>query len=113
MERIYPIVVVTDRAFSAIGVQALVIRESSKFPPTMFEGFVAIPIVVDFDTLIDMSYRLHTGAVEFEALFQDYLFLCKTKIQPFSGYIRERYKRKGAKAFTTEEVRYLYEEAIE
>lgn len=113
VERIYPIVVVTDRAFSAIGVQALVIRESSKFPPTMFEGFVAIPIVVDFDTLIDMSYRLHTGAVEFEALFQDYLFLCKTKIQPFSGYIRERYKRKGAKAFTTEEVRYLYEEAIE
>lgn len=113
VERIYPIVVTTDRAFSAIGVQALVIRESSKFPPAMFNGFVSIPIVVDFDTLIDMSYRLHKGTVQFETLFQDYLFLCKSKVEPFSTYIRDKYKRKGAKAFTKEEVKYLYEEAIQ
>lgn len=113
VERIYPIVVTTDRAFSAIGVQALVIRENSKFPPAMFNGFVSIPIVVDFDTLIDMSYRLHNGTVQLEMLFQDYLFLCKSKVEPFSTYIRDKYKRKGAKAFTKEEVKYLYEEAIQ
>lgn len=111
VERIYPIVVVTDRAFSAIGVQNFVTSESEKFPPIDFNGLIAIPIVVDFDALIMLSYRFHEGKLQLEDVLKDYLLSGRARLTPFSAYVEDTYWR-GKKGMPEEEIKFLYGDKI-
>lgn len=112
IEQIFPIILTTDRAYSAIGVQMHVVSEFSKFPTINFRGFYAIPIIMDFDTLIDLSYRLHNGELQLEALLHDYLFKNKTRLTPFSNYVEDNYKRRLKGQMLDDEVRYLFDDMV-
>lgn len=112
VEKIFPIILTTDRAYSAIGVQMHVVNEFSKFPNINFRGFYAIPIIIDFDTLIDLSYRLHNGELQLEALLHDYLFKNKTRLTPFSNYVEDNYKRRHKGQMLDDEVRYLFDDMV-
>ena len=112
VEKIFPIILTTDRAYSAIGVQMHVVNEFSKFPNINFRGFYAIPIIIDFDTLIDLSYRLHNGELQLEALLHDYLFKNKTRLTPFSNHVEDNYKRRLKGQILDDEVRYLFDDMV-
>ena len=101
----------TDRAYSAIGVQMHVVNEFSKFPKINFRGFYATPIIMDFDTLIDLSYRLNRRELHLESLLLDYLLMNKTRLAPFSNYIEDNYKRKKGKLLDNE-IRYLFDDIV-
>ena len=89
-----------------------VVNEFSKFPNINFRGFYAIPIIIDFDTLIDLSYRLHNGELQLEALLHDYLFKNKTRLTPFSNYVEDNYKRRLKGQILDDEVRYLFDDMV-
>ena len=112
VEKIFPIIVTTDRAYSAIGVQMYVVNEFSKFPTINFRGFYAIPIIIDLDTLIDLSYRLNKGELQFETLLFDYLVKNKTRLAPFSNYVEDNFKRKNRGEILEEEIKYLYDDMV-
>ena len=111
VERIYPIVVVTDRAFSAIGVQNFITAESEKFPTIDFRGLITIPIVMDFDALITLSYRFHEGALELEDVIKDYLLRGRARLTPFLAYVEDTYWR-GKKGMPEAEIKFLYGDMI-
>lgn len=111
VETIYPIVVVTDRAFSAIGVQNLVVAESEKFPTIDFKGMITIPIVVDFDALINLSYRFHEGKLQIENVIKDYLLSGRARLTPFVAYVEDTYWR-GKKGMSEAEIKFLYGDMI-
>ena len=112
VEKIFPIIVTTDRAYSAIGVQMHVVNEFSKFPNINFKGYYAIPIIIDFDTLIDLSYRLNKGELYLESLLLDYLLKNETRLTPFSNYVEDNYKRKKTEPMIDEEIRYLFDDMV-
>lgn len=111
VENIFPIIITTDRAYSAIGVQMHIVNEFSKFPKINFRGFYATPIIMDFDTLIDLSYRLNRRELHLESLLLDYLLINKTRLAPFSNYIEDNYKRKKGKLLDNE-IRYLFDDIV-
>lgn len=111
VETIYPIVVVTDRAFSAIGVQNFVVAESNKFPTIDFNGLITIPIVVDFDALINLSYRFHEGKLQIEEVIKDYLLSGRARLTPFMAYVEDTYWR-GKKGMSEAEIKFLYGDMI-
>lgn len=113
VEKIFPIILTTDRAYSAIGVQMHIVDEFSKFPNINFRGFYAIPIIIDFDTLIDLSYRLHNGELQLEALLYDYLLKNKTRLSPFSNYVEDNFKRKLNGQMLDDEIKFLFDDIVQ
>lgn len=112
VEKIFPIILTTDRAYSALGVQMHIVNEFSKFPNINFRGFYAIPIIIDFDTLIDLSYRLNRGELHFESLLLDYLLKNKTRLAPFLNYVEDNYKRKYRGKLLEEEIKFLFGDMV-
>lgn len=108
---IVPIIITTDRAFSAIGVEALVVEEYSKWEIIYFKGFTAIPIVVDFDILIDLSFRLHEGILDIKDIVKSYLYQNAHNLTPFSIFVLDKYKRKN-NMISTEENEYMFSDVI-
>ena len=108
---IVPIVITTDRAFSAIGVQALVAEEYSKFPTISFEGFISIPIIMEFDTLIDLSYRLNKGFLDFTKVIKKYINEKRSNLQPFSTFVYDELKRER-NIITESESEFLFADII-
>lgn len=106
---IVPIIVTTDRAFSAIGVQAFIEEEYSKYPTIGFEGFISVPIVIELDTIIDLSYRLNAGLLDFTQVIKKYMHERRTNLQPFSTFVYDKLKRKG-NLLTKQESDFLFAE---
>ncbi len=73
---IFPILATTDLTFTAFGVNSLI---KTKFQE-LFQGYkiekpilIITPIIIDFDTLINLSYLLSTKQVSLAQLMSDYL----------------------------------------
>lgn len=94
--QIYPIIVTTDRAFSAFGVNNVVIeafddirRRKYRFnQPVM----IYVPVVINLDSLILLSYRLHVSKLQLGALILDYLKNNKGNISSFDNYVFDNCK---------------------
>lgn len=109
---IVPIVVTTDTAFSAIGVQALIVEEYSKFPSIDFQGFISVPIIIDLDTIIDLSYRLNIGHLDFTQVIKKYIYEKQSNLQPFSTFVHDKIKREG-NIITEQETKFMFAEIIQ
>lgn len=72
---VYPIVVTTDRAFSAMGVSQLIFEKYSELSKKYNFGkrMVYLPIVVDYDTLFALAYKIHNNELSLEDLIHRYL----------------------------------------
>lgn len=92
---IYPVIVTTDNAFSAFGVNAEIVNKASNIMSNLGnkfgERFISIPIILDIDTLVNLSYRLSTGELDLFQIFSDYIQECKGGLLPFKAYAHERY----------------------
>lgn len=77
IKTVYPILVITDSAFSANGVNAIITREyqTSALPQYSFiHGFkLNTPIIINIDTLMNIAHRISTGFWKFEDMLDGYL----------------------------------------
>ena len=93
VSKVYPIILTTDRAFSAIGVNALVIQEFSNMitkNPVEGKVFISVPIIMELDTMILCAKELHDGTMVLSDVLDEYL-LEKNRLTPFSAYVYDKY----------------------
>ena len=112
VSKVYPIILTTDRSFSAIGVNALVIQEFSnmiKNNPIYKEVFISVPIIMELDTMILCAKELHDGAIVLSDILDEYL-LEINRLTPFSTYMYDNYLKK--KIPESSEIEFLFGEVL-
>lgn len=68
--------------------------------------FISLPIILDIDTLINLSYSLSVGALDLFQIFNDYILQCRGGLIPFKAFAYERYLK--GKVLTPEESKFLF-----
>lgn len=110
VDTIYPVIVTTDNAFSAYGVNAEISSKALEIMNNLGnkfgKRFISIPIILDIDTLINLSYYLSIGELDLFNIFNEYINQCKGGLIPFKAYAYEKYL-KGRK-LTRSESSFLF-----
>lgn len=89
----YPIIITTDRTFASLGMQYhLVERFSEIIKKYQIPTFISIPMILDLDTLILMSNKIHDSKINFKQLIDQYLNLNDLKLTPFETFYIDSYK---------------------
>ena len=87
---IYPLIVTTDSAFSALGVNLTVTEEFDRIMRanyTFNKGvMIYVPLVAHIDSLILLSYRLHKTSLQLNELLRDYIIGNWRSISSFDNY---------------------------
>lgn len=99
---IYPIVVITDLAFGANGVNAIVTKEFNKtiLPQYTFTHPFELrtPIVIHIDTLMNIAKRISDGFWRFEDMLDGYLRMISASeiatTSTFDGFVVDEYMHK-------------------
>lgn len=107
---IYPVIMTTDNAFSALGINSEIVKQASAIMKNLGDRFgkrfISIPIILDIDTLINLAYKFSCGEIDlFEVLF-DYIRTSQSGLNPFKVYAYEKFQ-KGIN-FSREENRFLF-----
>jgi hypothetical protein len=90
----YPIVVTTDKTFSSLGVQYLLVESCNNLIKKWnLNTFVNIPMVLDLDTLFLMSPHIHSKTINFPTIIDNYLQLKDNKLASFYMYYTDKYKK--------------------
>lgn len=110
VEVIFPVVMTTDNAFSAIGINSEIVKQAidimTKLGDKFGKRFISIPIILDVDTLINLAYKLSQGVIDIFDVFWDYITKSRAGIIPFKVYAYENFQ-KGLK-ISTEENAFLF-----
>lgn len=110
VEVIYPVVMTTDNAFSAIGINSEIAKQANDIMTNLGDKFgkrfISIPIILDIDTLINLAYKLSQGVIDIFDVFFDYIKTSRAGIIPFKVYAYENFQ-KGLD-ISTEENTFLF-----
>lgn len=89
----YPIIITTDRTFSSLGMQYhLVERFLEITKKYRIPTYIRNPMILDLDTLILMSNKIHDSKIDFKQLIDQYLNLNDLKLTPFETFYKDSYK---------------------
>lgn len=103
----YPIVVTTDKTFSSLGVQYLLVESCNNLIKKWnLNTFVNIPMVLDLDTLFLMSPHIHSKTINFPTIIDNYLQLKDNKLASFYMYYTDTYKNRYP--LSKDDVNYLF-----
>lgn len=113
-DTIYPIIVTTDCAYDAYGVNLLVFKkfiDIIKEKYSSLAGKVKPPVIINMDCFIKLMNDLHNGRVKFNELLDDYqsqyLQRSGIKMMPsFYHFIRTKYH---GKSYNKAEIQYIFE----
>lgn len=98
VQMVVPIIVTTDRAFSCIGVQRVLIEEGIRMMDMHSIGkkiFISQPIVVDYDILVACGYRLQQGLVNLYEMIDRYLKSNYFNLSPFNTFVMDYYLKQN------------------
>lgn len=116
VSKVYPIIVTTDRSFSAIGVNRFVIQEFSKWmkSPLSIPCLVTVPIIMGLDTLILCADMLHEGVLTLHDLLDGYIQT--NKLASLDVYVKDTHLK--GKVWSKSDLEFLFgdffeDEAIE
>ena len=116
VSKVYPIIVTTDRSFSAIGVNRFVIQEFSKWmkSPLSIPCLVTVPIIMGLDTLILCADMLHEGVLTLHDLLDGYIQT--NKLMSLDVYVKDTHLK--GKVWSKSDLEFLFgdffeDEAIE
>lgn len=112
-DNIYPIIVTTDSAYDAYGVNLLMLKkfiEITKEKYNYLSGKLKYPVIINMDCFVKLMNDLHYGNIKLNELLDDYqsqyLQKSEMKMMPsFHHYIKAMYHGKN---FTIGEFRYLF-----
>ena len=110
---IFPLLVTTDRAFSAMGVNNVVIEAFDRLlkqydfnMPVM----IYVPVIINLDSLILLSYRLHKSKLQLGELLVDYIKCNWKNLSSFDNYIYDECKENEQDR--AEAIEYLFTEMV-
>ena len=96
VKHIFPLIVTTDRAFSAMGVNLVVIEEFNNIRQRKYifnqPVMVYVPVIMNIDSLISLSYRLHTSKLQLSNLLLDYILGNWKNMSSFDNYVFDECK---------------------
>lgn len=110
VKAVVPVILTTDRAFSSIGIQRLLIEESiqiMKEHPIGRDIFISQPIVVDFDILVSCGYKLQQRELDLSDMFSRYLLANKLNLAPFNTFVMDNYLKRRKN--TEEDIKFATE----
>lgn len=96
VKRIFPIIITTDRNFSALGVNAVVVKEYERIMenyPIDCPVFISVPIIMDLDIIIKCANRLHSGKFDLAESLIRYVKENKYNIVSFKTFVIDNYIR--------------------
>lgn len=100
VKSIYPLLITTDMAFSAMGVNLTVTEEFDKIMKTKYSFklpvMIYVPVIANLDSIILLSYRLHTSALQLNELLKDYIVGNWLSIASFDNYVWDECKENQA-----------------
>lgn len=96
IKNVFPIVITTDAAFSALGVSALIKQEFNKLMQAhkfdTKDAMIWAPVILDFDTLFNLVIPFRSSHISIGNLLKDYIIKCsysEYSMLPFSGFIKD------------------------
>lgn len=96
VKHIFPLVITTDRAFSAMGVNLTVIEEFNNIRRRKYvfkqSVMIYVPVIMNIDSLISLSYRLHTSKLQLSNLLLDYIMCNWKNMSSFDNYVFDKCK---------------------
>ena len=108
---VFPIITVTDSAFSAMGVNAVVIESfMNLIKKYQFQKdvFISRPIIIDYNDMLYLSYRLNKGVLKLKNVLLDFIKRSWKNVQSFSSFIQDEYKIENKD--TQDEMKYMFPE---
>ena len=97
---IFPLIVTTDSAFSALGVNLTVTEEFDRIMRAYYTFnkcvMIYVPVIAHIDSLIMLSYRLHKTSLQLNALLRDYIIGNWQNISSFDNYVFDECKENNA-----------------
>ncbi len=95
---IFPLLITTDMAFSAMGVNLVVTEEFDRIRSAKYSFkqpvMIYVPVIANLDSIILLSYRLHTSALQLNELLKDYIMGNWLNIASFDNYVWDECKEK-------------------
>lgn len=97
---IYPLLITTDMAFSSMGVNLTVTEEFDKIMKAKYSFqqpvMIYLPVIANLDSIIMLSYRLHTSKLQLNELLKDYIVGNWLNIASFDNYVLDECKENQA-----------------
>lgn len=112
VSRVYPIIVTTDRSFSAMGVNRFVIQEFSKWIQSSTitsNRTIAVPVIMELDTLALCANMLHEEALTLQSLLDEYIQ--SEMLGSLDVYVKDRYLK--GKVWNKSDVNFLFKDFFE
>lgn len=117
-DKIYPIIVTTNSAFDAYGVNLFILirfTELAKEKYPSLQGKIKLPIIINMDCFIKLMNDLHNGTIKFNELLDEYqmrfLENYSIRLMPsFYHFIRMMYH---GKEMTQAELNYMFGDMME
>lgn len=109
---VYPIVITTDRAFSAMGVSELLLGKFSELIAQYNFGkrMIYSPTIIDYDTLFALSYKIHNKELSLADLIHRFLNDKERALKSFYSKFNEEEIRKDYNI--KEENKFLFSDII-
>ena len=93
---IFPLLITTDMAFSAMGVNFTVIEEFKRIVKQKYNFqqsiMIYVPVLVNLDSLILLSYRLHTASLQLSELLRRFIVENWFDLGSFDTFVYDEYK---------------------
>ena len=100
VKSIYPLLITTDMAFSAMGVNLAVTEEFDKIRKAKYSFkqpvMIYVPVIANLDSIILLSYRLHTSALQLNDLLKDCIVGNWLSMASFDNYVWDECKESQA-----------------
>lgn len=114
VKTVVPIILTTDRAFSSLGVQRILIEESDQIMKDFHVNSsicITQPIVVDFDTLVICGSKLHKGVLKLDMMIHQYFQRNKLFLSPFNTFVIDNCLKKSK--ITKGDIHFITEGFVE
>ena len=96
VKSIYPLLITTDMTFSAMGVNLAVTEEFTHIMNAKYSFkqpvMIYVPVIANLDSIILLSYRLHTSALQLNDLLKDYIVGNWLSMSSFDNYVWDECK---------------------
>lgn len=93
---IYPLIITTDLTYSALGVNLTVTEEFDRIRNAKYQFLqnvmIYVPVIVNLDSLILLSYRLHNSSLQLNNLLHDFVIGNWANISSFDNYVYDECK---------------------
>lgn len=114
VKNVFPIIMTTDRSFSALGVNLVVIQEYDKIRnvhPIEIPVFISVPVIMDMDIIIKCANRLNNGTFKLEDMLMSYIAKNHFNLSPFNTFVIDNYLCK--RPFDPENTKFLFGDFID